>query len=152
MHCPFRLLTGLLALVITLGLAAGAPAGPTVQLCPPSLFDALDSDGDQKISLHEYARFTRDKKAASQNFQALDQDRDGVLKLADAGALFAKLDQNGDGLLNQTELMLRWQTPRFKTNLGKAAEDLEILDFNRDGSVDFDEFSRNWVGLALVSW
>ena len=123
-----------------------------IQLCPPSLFDALDLNGDNSISMHEYASFSRDKVAASNNFLALDQNRDGVLRKQDAETLFIKLDRNADQLLDQEELMQRWQVPRFRHNLSKAAEDLEILDFNRDGAVVFDEFSRNWLGLAMIAW
>lgn len=102
--------------LLWLGLSAAASAQST----PDGLFQAMDSNGDGRISEAEYVAYM------SQGFYRLDRNHDGVLEADelpggrgkpvtlktwqdDLRREFHRLDRNHDGYLSRQELL---QPPR----------------------------------------
>ncbi len=146
----------LISLLIMIGLiiAQGktAEAKPGRPPCPPSPFAVLDKDSSGEVTWQEYSKSCSDQEAAKRNFDALDQDNDGVLDRTDSLRLFEGLDLNGDRKLSKEELNKRWPEGKAKSGRSDLRPDMDILDRNRDGSVTLDEFEANWTGIPLISW
>jgi hypothetical protein len=92
-------------------------------------FQAIESDGDGKISLDEI------KKAAAAKFDALDRNRTGTLTRREVGRLrlsrkdFAAADPDKDGTLSKDEY-LALAEQRFKALDTKQAGALTLAEFN----------------------
>lgn len=114
----------MLTVLFILGCLAGPAWGGGV-------FDALDADGDQKITREEFRR------AAEQAFRQADKNSDGVIDTQEFAAIdpanpqrFKDLDVNGDGRLDKEE---------YKARMDKR---FQQYDVNSDGVLDVSEFSK----------
>lgn len=85
------------------------------------MFKRMDRDGDGKITKREFF--------ASPRIEQLTEEQ--------RNALFGRLDRNEDGLISREEIrMLRQQAER------RTRDDFRKLDVDKNGSVNFEEFSK----------
>ena len=85
------------------------------------MFKRMDRDSDGKITKSEFF--------ASPRIEQLSEEQ--------RNALFARLDRDEDGLISREEIrMLRQQAER------RARDDFRKLDVDKNGSVNFEEFSK----------
>ena len=114
----------LFALAVGLVVSGAAPAAA------PSEFDAMDANGDGRISLHEHA------SAAARMFKLMDADGDGRLTSAELDVeRLSTVDIDGDGVL----------TAREHADASRAL--FLIMDRNKDGTLSHAEFDAGHAAL-----
>jgi len=121
-----------------------------------SKFVAADSDGDKVLDINEYPGLffpeTNDKVLeveVQETMKMRDTDKDGQLTqseffevpdkevMAEDKTMFAKLDKNGDGKLDVSEIKM-WESGQFQT--AESIEELfKIADKDKDGHVTAEE-------------
>ena len=91
-------------------------------------FNALDADGDGKVTAQEIAR--QQTQAQAQQIAAANRQ------------IFANLDANGDGMLSPDEFLKLAAAPQPVD----AAPTMQRLDLDRDGSVSLVEHRTVMLG------
>ncbi len=102
-------------------------------------FEALDANGDGKLSQAEFAQAPIAKADSAAAFAAADADSDGAVTREEMHgfmmeARFTMLDTDGDGKLSATEL-----SSKSSGHRGRSLS-LTELDTDGDGSVTLVEF------------
>lgn len=108
---------------------------------PGATFGTVDRDGDGMLFVEEVVEYVDQEALASRSravmtvsregqtlFEAFDTDRNGRLtprELAEAAGVLASLDRNGDGVIDEGELVGRY---RLRFELGKPAVFYEGAD------------------------
>jgi Ca2+-binding EF-hand superfamily protein len=109
----------------------------------------LDEDGDGSLEMRHRHRGSAGAEGEGEAKRAFpgDADGDGAFELAEAQALFARHDENRDGVLNGEELPDRSERHgRFGHGMhgrGGHAEHLLRLDTDDDGSVSRAEWDAH---------
>jgi Ca2+-binding EF-hand superfamily protein len=128
-----------------------------------SIFDDADADGSGGLDLDELQSFCsesgEDPRMASIILAAFDEDHDGIISfndflrfydLVEQGAgpvkiyelLFKRLDKNGDGELNETEIIAFGDLIGSPIPLEEAQAALAMWDVDGNGSISFPEFLK----------
>jgi Ca2+-binding EF-hand superfamily protein len=128
-----------------------------------SIFDDADADGSGGLDLEELQNFCsesgEDQRMASIILAAFDDDHDGIISfndflrfydLVEQGAgpvkiyelLFNRLDKNGDGELNEAEIIAFGDLIGSPIELEEAQAALAMWDADGNGSISFPEFLK----------
>jgi Ca2+-binding EF-hand superfamily protein len=92
------------------------------------LFDEVDTNHDEKMSLEELKK-------------ALSKRSPSDIKEAELRAAFNEIDKDKSGLISAEELQ---QLINKQGLQGNAAKYIELVDSNKDGNINFEEFLKAW--------
>lgn len=116
---------------------------PGIQLSDLGMiFDALDINNDNSLSLNEFGMFIEGAKATrAQRLQDLDPKIEEDMR-REIQTLFSQFDANGDGFVTADEIFKSMMALGQRITIDDAAEMIKKVDNNGDGKVDLREFTE----------